>query len=178
MSLLTDFNAKQVKIQTAKEWTDLILNHTVAYENINSWQCRYYNKTKTYAPILSDVDNLIPTKTAIRADTDTATNWNWGNNYIGYMQCYVKCNKDYTLSCQFATDDLGRIYINHVSKAITTSAGTMTDCSLNFKKGWNLVQIMFQEGTGADYGVLNTKLSTQTFVDAMYANIRNDITSL
>lgn len=177
MSLLTNFQTKQKLISTAATWSEFILNHEQAMENQNCWQCRYYNITSSSAPTLSTISGLTPTKTMIKADFNSYSDWSWGNNYVGYMQCYVKCNKDYTLSTTFYTDDGGRVYLNGASRA-TSSSCQNTSVSLPFKEGWNKVIIMFQEGSGADGAALLTKLSTQSFVDVMYANKYNDITEL
>lgn len=113
----------------------------------------------------------------IKADFNSYSNWGWGDNYIGYMQCYVKCNKDYTLSTTFYTDDAGSVYCNNVSLATSASCKN-TSVSIPFKKGWNKVIIIFQEGTGEDGAALLTKLSTQSFVDSMYANKVGDTTEI
>lgn len=177
MSLLTQFQSKQNKISIANVWCDFILNHKIAMENQNCWQCRYYNITSSSAPTLSTIAGLTPTKTMIKADFNSYTNWGWGDSYVGYMQCYVKCSRDYSLSTTFYTDDAGRIYCNNVSLATSASCRN-TSVTIPFKEGWNKVIIMFQEGSGEDGAALLTKLSTQSFVECMYANKVNDTTEL
>lgn len=177
MSLLSNWENKKSKIQTAKEWSDMIINHQIGYDNKNCWQCRDYKKSLSTAPTLEDIDGMTPLKTMIKADMNNYTSWGWDDSYIGYMQCYVHCTSNQSLSCQFYTDDAGRLYLNDVSRA-TSESCKWTDVVLNFKKGWNKIQILFQEGSGGDGAALNTKLSTQTFIDAMYANIHDDTTSI
>lgn len=168
MSLTTEFMKVTNNISLAYSYIERILKGLPLMQNQNYWRCKYYNTTTSSAPTLSTISGLTPTKTMLKADMNSYSSWAWGDNYVGYMQCWVKCNKAYTLSTQFYTDDEGRIYLNGVSKA-TSSSCTNTSVSLNFIKGWNKVIIMFREGTGGDGGALLTKLSTQSFVDEMWA---------
>lgn len=177
MSLSSEFEKVMSKINIATDWCNKILNHEIAMENQNCWQCRYYNKSMSGTPTINNISGLTPTKTMIKPDFNSYSNWNWGDNYIGYMQCYVLCNKDYNLSTSFKTDDEGRLYCNGTS--IATCASTKTaNVTIPFKKGWNKVIIMFREGSGEDGAALLTKLSTQSFVDLMYANKSGDITEI
>lgn len=177
MSLLTTFNEKKSKLQDAGFWAECILEHKDPYVNKGYWQCRRYSTTKSTAPLLSDIQGLTPAATMLKADMNTYTDWAWANSYIGYMQCYVKCSQDYNLSCQFYTDDEGRFYCNGIDLG-TSKSCAWTSVTVPLKKGWNKLQILYREGSGGDGAAINTKLQSLSYVEAMYANLYNDTTSL
>lgn len=173
MSLLTQWQEKQLKIRNAKVLSDLILQGGPFYENQNQWKCYYFNFTYSGSPPLSAISGKTPTKTMLLADTNKSQYWAWGDNYVGLRQCYVYAKNAFTLSTQFWTDDAGRICLNGNSVATSVSCNT-TNCTLNFIKGWNLVQILFQEGSGGDGGYLSANLSTNSNIEIMYANKINE----
>lgn len=108
---------------------------------------------------------------------------------FGYKDAYIYCNMDYDLSVKAISDDGGRVLIQYGMDnckdiledggTIATSLITITSCSwtneftIPFKQGLNHLILIYQEGTGDDYAYLNTQLSSQSFVDWMYAKKYN-----
>lgn len=170
MSLLSQWTEDKNNINTALDKSELNVSSSdleSKFMNKNQWRCLKYNLSYSSTPSYSTIQNYAASAVHYR-NHDTSQNWNWGDSYIGVRECYVYCNKDYTLNTSFFTDDAGRIYLN--GSSITTSTSCQTkSVSLPFKKGLNHVEIMFQEGSGGDAAYLNTNLATQSWVDWMYA---------
>lgn len=57
------------------------------------------------------------------------------------------------------TDDEGVVYLNGVKK-VSTAAGTATNISLPFQAGWNVLEVVYNEGTSNDGWLFSSKLST------------------
>lgn len=167
MALTDNFNTIKTNIQNAYNVTEMILNGEPPFTGKNQWWCKYYNFTSSSAPTLSQISGKTPTKTRYWDDTNKSQDWAWGNSYVGYMQCWVKAKAAFNLSTSFWTDDAGRIYLNGVSVATSTSCQSKS-ITLNFVKGWNKVIIMFQEGSGGDAGYLQANLSTNANIELMY----------
>lgn len=175
MSLLSQWLEDKANMNIAIEKSEDIHGSSGSSEALeskfkekNKWRCLKYSVNDSgNTPDINKVKNYPVAAVQYRAH-DTSTDWGWGDKYIGVRECYVYCNKAYTLSATAWTDDAGRVYLNGSSIATTVSCQAKT-VSLSFKQGLNHLEIMFSEGTGGDGAYLGTNLATQSFVDWMYA---------
>lgn len=139
--------------------------------------------------------NIQPTNTYELLDADLKTTLNYGDNYIGYAKTFVYFNSAYTWNTTFAFDNGATLYVNakEVSKAASASSGTSV--SISFVKGWNAVEVVWNETTGNDgfkFGSVLSQLSQcvlmncyfstitarDTIVGTKYAGITIDINSI
>lgn len=176
MSLVTDFSDVTKKISKAITKTKSIFGE-ITYDNQNKWQRRRYSLDMSSAPTLTNIENMTPAAVGYINDMDSYSDWEWADHYVGYMQCYVNCNQDYNLSTSFYTDDKGRFYCNGEALNAISDNGWV-GITIPLKKGWNKLIVIFQEGAGGDGAALRTKLSTQSFITEMYANITYDTTGI
>lgn len=139
--------------------------------------------------------NIQPTNTYELLDADLKTTLNYGDNYIGYAKTFVYFNSAYTWNTTFAFDNGATLYVNakEVFKAASASSGT--SISIPFVKGWNAVEVVWNETTGNDgfkFGSVLSQLSQcvlmncyfstitarDTIVGTKYAGITIDINSI
>lgn len=175
MSLLSQWTIDKTNMNTSIDKSEDIIIFSGSstsleskFKEKNKWRCLKYNiNDGSNTPNVSKVKAYPVVAVQYRAQ-DTSQNWNWGDRYIGVRECWVYCNRNYTLSTTAWTDDAGRVYLNN-SSITTTVSCTGKTVSLPFKAGLNHLEIFFTEGTGGDAAYITTDLSAQSWVDWMYA---------
>lgn len=141
----------------------------------NKWLVRMYNKAGQGGTIISydTIKGLVAFKTFEWADA--TNNWmNVADDYVGNATTYVYLNADYSLSTTLTTDDDGAVYLNNTLVANTTSC-TAKSITLNFKAGWNQIDVLWGEGGGGDGFVFGEILSQDANIKKMccYLNINS-----
>ena len=81
----------------------------------------------------------------------------YGDTYVGYATTYMHFTEDYQWTGQIATDDAGSVYLNDEFVLSTTSC-QFKDITLNFRAGWNKLEVLYAEGGGGDGWQFNPEI--------------------
>lgn len=73
----------------------------------------------------------------------------YGDNYVGYATTYMHFTENYQWTGRVVTDDNGNVYLNDVL-VLSTPTCQWTNITLNFKAGWNKLEVLYAEGGGGD----------------------------
>lgn len=173
MSLLTDFKEVRSKILRANSLAELIFDteRFIGY-NPNQYRLNRYNDRKdsgAYEVTLDDILDRTPDNVYYYNDGNKAA-FNIGDYYIGCVECWVHCTENRDLTVTATNDDYGALYLNYELQFDNYKTGS-SEGVLHFKKGWNHFQHVFYEHSGGDSAYINVSLSTQDFVDYMYAYV-------
>lgn len=117
------------------------------FEHPNEWHVKKYNYNygnTTTAPTKNVISTLLPAARMWKATSDRSSNFNWGDNYVGYAELWIYCNTSKYFTFNFWTDDAGQIWVNDVSLGVSTSCQDKS-VSCTFKKGLNHIEIMWNE---------------------------------
>ncbi|WP_394910611.1 carbohydrate binding domain-containing protein [uncultured Robinsoniella sp.] len=133
-------------------------------QGLNKWILEVYQLTSSSMPNprLADIENIrgkVPTKIIEVADTAMSATLNAGDYYIGHAFTYLYFDAAYTWSGTIKTDEEGVVYLNGVKK-VSTATGTVTNISLPFQAGWNVLEVVYNEGTSNDGWQFSQTLST------------------
>lgn len=133
-------------------------------QGLNKWILEVYQLTSSSMPNprVANIENIrgkVPTKIVEVADTSTNININVGDYYIGHAFTYLYFDTAYTWSGTIMTDDEGAVYLNGVKK-VSTAVRVFTNVTLPFQAGWNVLEIVYNEGGVDDGWLFSSKLST------------------
>lgn len=161
----------------ASNWIDdlSITDNLAAYSN--KWKWEKFNSTSYTMD--SNVRNLLlnVTPNTIRYDNDPTDSGSagvndWGENYTARCSTYIYCTQDYNYSAIVQTDDQSCVYLNGTFLVYVESSNTDTTVTLPFKRGVNLLEIIYRENTGKDGYYIRPKISNQiglNGITGMYA---------
>lgn len=128
---------------------------------IGQWVINKYNTSTniTTAEALK-TSGLSISATKLLADTGMISSGSLfsADNYTAHVYSYFLFSTDTTISTTIKTDDAGTTYLNG-TQVVTHASCAVTNITLNFKAGWNLVEVIFHEGSGDDYFYFGTKIS-------------------
>lgn len=79
--------------------------------------------------------------------------------YSAYCYTYCSFSADTTVSTTFISDDDGALYLNGELVLLSTSC-TSNAVTLNFKKGWNILEVVYHEVGGGDGFQFGTTISS------------------
>lgn len=133
-------------------------------QGLNKWILEVYQLTSSSMPNprVADIENIrgkVPTKIVEVADTAMSATLNAGDYYIGHAFTYLYFDAAYTWSGTIKTDDEGVVYLNGVKK-VSTVTSMATNITLPFQAGWNVLEVVYNEGTSNDGWLFSSKLST------------------
>ena len=165
----TDMNSKfdqtksAIELGVSKAYTSKTEGDKIT-QGLNKWILEVYQLTSSSMPNprVADIENIrgkVPTKIIEVADTAMSATLNTGDYYIGHAFTYLYFDAAYTWSGTIRTDDEGVVYLNGVKK-VSTATGTATNISLPFQAGWNVLEVVYNEGTSNDGWLFSSKLST------------------
>lgn len=153
-------------------------------QGLNKWILEVYQLTSSSMPNprVADIENIrgkVPTKIIEVADASTNININAGDYYIGHAFTYLYFDIAYTWSGTIITDDEGVVYLNGVKK-VSTAVLVHTNVTLPFQAGWNVLEVVYNEGTSNDGWLFSSKLSTLTQCKIMncYAQVSLNASAL
>ena len=81
----------------------------------------------------------------------------YGDTYVGYATTYMHFTEAYQWTGQVVTDDAGSVYLNDEFVLSTTSC-QFKDITLNFRAGWNKLEVLYAEGGGGDGWQFNPEI--------------------
>lgn len=153
-------------------------------QGLNKWILEVYQLTSSSMPNprVADIENIrgkVPTKIIEVADTAMSASLNVGDYYIGHAFTYLYFDAAYTWSGTIKTDEEGVVYLNGVKK-VSTATGTATNISLPFQAGWNVLEVVYNEGTSNDGWLFSSKFSalSQCKIMNCYAQVSLNASAL
>ena len=163
MNSLINQTKSDIELGVSKAYTSKTEGDKIT-QGLNKWILEVYQLTSSSMPNprVADIENIrgkVPTKIIEVADTAMSASLNTGDYYIGHAFTYLYFDAAYTWSGTIKTDDEGVVYLNGVKK-VSTAAGTATNISLPFQAGWNVLEVVYNEGTSNDGWLFSSKLST------------------
>ena len=158
-----DQTKKAIELGVSQTYTSKAEGDKIT-QGLNKWILEVYQLTSSSMPNprLADIENIrgkVPTKIVEVADTSTNININVGDYYIGHAFTYLYFDTAYTWSGTIMTDDEGAVYLNGVKK-VSTAVRVFTNVTLPFQAGWNVLEIVYNEGGVDDGWLFSSKLST------------------
>ena len=163
MNSLINQTKSDIELGVSKAYTSKTEGDKIT-QGLNKWILEVYQLTSSSMPNprVADIVNIrgkVPTKIIEVADTAMSASLNTGDYYIGHAFTYLYFDAAYTWSGTIKTDDEGVVYLNGVKK-VSTATGTATNISLPFQAGWNVLEVVYNEGTSNDGWLFSSKLST------------------
>lgn len=164
----TDMNSKfdqtksDIELGVSRTYTSKAEGDKIT-QGLNKWILEVYQLTSSSMPNprLADIENIrgkVPTKIVEVADTSTNTNINVGDYYIGHAFTYLYFDAALSWTGTIKTDEEGVVYLNGIKK-VSTTANVATNIILKFQAGWNVLEVVYNEGTGNDGWLFSSKFS-------------------
>lgn len=121
-------------------------------DKLNKWKFYMYPRTN-YLEIGGDADKswiegLEPRSVRELYDPDIVYEAGYGNLYIGHAVSYLYSQADISIVKNVITIERGCVYLNDEKIAVTPSWAWYNNLTLNLKKGWNKIEVLFHAGTG------------------------------
>lgn len=96
------------------------------------------------------------------------------HNYNGYAVTAVKFSKTTSIETRFPSDDGGTVYLNGAQVAHNAAySKDGVSCTLSFKKGWNVLEVVWYQGAGGNGFKFATTISKHANCERMdcYASV-------
>lgn len=119
-----------------------------------SWRWDKYSTTSQTYPTVAYLDSLTLADTKYFLDSATSISMNIDNSYSAKCTAYGYLTADKSVSLLFSTDDGGTLTVNDVQLGTCVSCSTAT-YTANLKKGWNKIEVCYEEGSGGDGWYVN-----------------------
>lgn len=133
---------------------------------LKQWMIKQYStSTNIYTAASLKTSGLSASNSYLVADS-ALTYSNLGknptDNYTGYGYTYANFSTATALSTTFNSDDAATVYLNGTQICQNTAHKTGTAITFNFVKGWNLIEVVWHEGTGGDGYSFGITISTNS----------------
>lgn len=131
-----------------------------------SWQKYDYqiDTSKTYQdwsesdlPTLDVIETLTVKQTLAFLDSQTSLSMNIGDYYTASATTYVYSSKRENITLTFSNDNGGLLYVNGEKvgsylyyDSSTKDVRTPVECAVTIRKGWNKIQVIYNEENGGD----------------------------
>lgn len=154
-----------------------------ASEGLDRWLIEIYPKTlfdsdeqSKYVLDVFGAKGLMPSRIETVKDSELKVGFNYTNNYIGYGLTFVYFSAAYNYTGKFLHSQAASLYLNGSLIKSDSSAVTSTNVSvtLNFKTGWNCLEVVWNDATSSEGFMLSPALSTLTQcekINCRYASI-------
>ena len=123
------------------------------FEGENKWKLDLYSLGSMSASAAPTKETMIQNncqyQSSILVEHPSYEGDKYGDNYVGYATTYMHFTEDYQWNGRVVTDDNGNVYLNDVL-VLSTSTCQWTNITLNFKAGWNKLEVLYAEGGGGD----------------------------
>ncbi len=119
------------------------------------WRWDMYSTTAQSYPTVEYLNGLDISQTRHYLDSATKITMNISDSYSAKCTAYGYSETDQTVSLVACTDDGGTLTINDVQLGTIKSCTATTFSSVSIKKGWNKIEVCYQEGSGGDGWYVN-----------------------
>lgn len=123
------------------------------FEGENKWKLDVYSlgsmSASAYPTKETMIQNNCQYQRSYLVEHPSHEGEHYGDNYVGYATTYMHFTSDYQWNGRVVTDDNGNVYLNDVL-VLSTPTCQWVDITLNFKAGWNKLEVLYAEGGGGD----------------------------
>lgn len=144
---------------------------------LNKWLIRQFASSASSDTTIDKIVGKDIVGTYEYADSDLSTR-QMGlilkDYYIGYAITAVKFSETTSIETAFLSDDGGTVYLNGAQVAHNVLCNNDgVSCTLSFKKGWNVLEVVWVDGVGADGFKFTTTISKHAKCERMdcYASV-------
>lgn len=172
---IADANAAEilnkVSTDTFNNQVNIIQNDLEKANNgLNNWLIEIYprnlfkteDQSKCTIDVFSSNSGVLPSQTLLVSDESLKANANYGDNYIGYALTFVYFDSAYTLSTNWTHNKGASLYLNGGLINSSANSATSQNISIQFKAGWNCLEVVINETTGNDGFIFGTVISNLT----------------
>lgn len=172
---IADANAveilNKVSTDTFNNQVSIIQNDLEKANNgLDNWLIEIYprnlfkteDQSKCTIDVFSSNSDVLPSQTLLVSDDSLKSNANYGDNYIGYALTFVYFDSAYTLSTNWTHNKGASLYLNGGLINSSANSATSQNISIQFKAGWNCLEVVINETTGNDGFVFGTVISNLT----------------
>ena len=142
------------------------------YAGLNKWRVDVYTKTlvsgNASVPTMEELLAGETYKASFLINDSQSTTWGYGDNFLAIVTTYAYFTEAYTMNTTAKSDDASSIYLNDV-KIYDLASCQATSVTINFVKGWNKIQFLMNENSGAEYAYFYQKISELEKVKFMSA---------
>lgn len=153
-----------------------------ANDGLNNWLIEIYprnlfkteDQSKCTIDVFSSNSGVLPSQTLLVSDESLKSNSNYGDNYIGYALTFVYFDTAYTLSTNWTHNKGASLYLNGGLINSSTNSATSQNISIQFKGGWNCLEVVINETTGNDgfvFGTIISNLSQCKLMNCYYGSV-------
>lgn len=184
---IADANAAEilnkVSTDTFNNQVNIIQNDLEKANNgLNNWLIEIYprnlfkaeDQSKCTIDVFSSNSGVLPSQTLLVSDESLKANANYGDNYIGYALTFVYFDTAYTLSTNWTHNKGASLYLNGGLINSSANSATSQNISIQFKGGWNCLEVVINETTGNDgfvFGTVISKLSQCKLMNCYYGSV-------
>jgi hypothetical protein len=149
------YSAVNTAAVDATDKVDFTQNYLEGNMGKNSWVVRRYSTTPTEntVPVYSQYTSVSPVQTILLEDTDVFTGstlFGSYNNYFASATTNVYCENPITWSTKVTSSVPYNILINGTSANSSTTSTSLKDVTLNFPKGWSVLEIVWTKLISSD----------------------------
>ena len=123
------------------------------FEGENKWKLDVYSlgsmSANAYPTKETMIQNNCQYQRSYLVEHPSYEGEHYGDNYVGYATTHMHFTEAYQWTGRVVTDDAGSVYLNDELVLSTTSC-QWADITLNFRAGWNKVEVLYVEGVGGD----------------------------
>lgn len=155
-----------------------------ASQGLGKWLIETYPKSlfnsddqsKYEMSVFVSKSGLTPNQSLLINDAELSHTSNYGDNYIGYGLTFVECDSVFSITTKIYSNDACNLYLNNTLIGSCTSSSNPSglDVKIDFRKGWNCLEIVWTESTGTDgfkFGTILSQLEHIVSMNCYYASI-------
>ena len=151
MNSAIDIAKSGIKLEVSNNYAS---KHEIAhyFEGENKWKLDLYSLGSMSASAYATKELMIQHNCQyIRSEFVHHPNYqaNFDDNYVGYATTYMHFTEAYQWTGQVITDDNGSVYLND-ELILSVESCQWKAITLNFRAGWNKLEVLYAEGTGGD----------------------------
>lgn len=192
----TTINTSQMQSIYAGNWL-YDLPNIIGVGDDKSWSYAKYDyqvdTSKTYdtwsesdLPTIEDIEELTVKQTLAFLDSATSLSMNIGEYYTALCTTYVYSETRKNVTMAFSNDNGGFLYVNGSKVASyiyydksTKSQATPTEATVTIRKGWNKIEVLYNEETGGDGWLVTIGGShLSSYFSKMTSQYTSNVTSL
>lgn len=119
------------------------------------WRWDMYSTTSQTYPTVAYLNGLTIAQTRYYADSATSISMKIADSYSAKCTAYGYSETNQTVTLAVKSDDGSTLTINDVQLGTIKSCTETSFTSVSIKKGWNKIEVCYEEGSGGDGWYVN-----------------------
>ena len=132
------------------------------------WKWEKFATTQTI-PQLTDFEGKIYTEVRYFNDSQLSLSMNLADSYTARCTTWCYCPSAFSQSITFNSDDASTTWLNGTKIATCSAYNDAKTVTVEFKAGWNCLQVCYTEGSGGDGWILSPRLDALTGITSRSA---------